>query len=288
MDLLAVAREHEQRIVDRHADPDHRGDVRDEDRHLGGLRQSPDRRARERHAPEAERERQGGRGERAEDGEQDDEHDREAGLLGRCEVPLAEVLHAGPQRLLADEVERDAVPRAVLDVEMTAQSRHCVGRLVLAAGQPHRDEGHPAVADAAKRRQRGRPRQPDSRLTPGRAAQPADGCSHRAVVRARACLDDRCELLPLRAGEGPKRGVGALRARSGNDEPAARQVVGLPQRERYGRDDRREPHRDDDRTAALHERGKHVHRALHLSFRTGRAASRPPHGYATGWLASPV
>ena len=104
------------------------------------------------------------------------------------------------------------MPRAVLDVEMTAQSRHAIGRLVLAAGQPHRDEGHPAVADAAKRRQRGRAREPDARLTRGRVAQPADGCSHGAVARARACLDDRGELLPLRAGEGPKRGVGALRA----------------------------------------------------------------------------
>ena len=59
--------------------------------------------------PSGERQRR--RGERAEDGEQDQQHDREAGRLGLGEVLLGEVLHPGPQRALADEVGRDAVLR---------------------------------------------------------------------------------------------------------------------------------------------------------------------------------
>ena len=46
---------------------------------------------------------------RAEDRQQHDQDDREAGGLGLLEVLLLEVLHAGPQRLLADDVRLDAV-----------------------------------------------------------------------------------------------------------------------------------------------------------------------------------
>ena len=44
---------------------------------------------------------------RAEDQQQHDEDDREADALGLLEVLLGEVLHAGPQGLQADEVDRD-------------------------------------------------------------------------------------------------------------------------------------------------------------------------------------
>ena len=53
------------------------------------------------HGDEAERQRQRRRGERAEDREQDQGDDREAGHLGLLEVLLRELLQARPGRGLA-------------------------------------------------------------------------------------------------------------------------------------------------------------------------------------------
>ena len=47
---------------------------------------------------------------------------------------------AGPQRALADEVGRDAVARAVADVELLAQVDGDVGRVVLVDLGPQRDD----------------------------------------------------------------------------------------------------------------------------------------------------
>ncbi len=106
--LLAVAGEDEQRVVDRHPDPDHRGHVGDEHRGAHLQRDEVDQRAGDDHADEAERQRQRRRGERAEDDEQDDRDDREASRLGLGEVLLRELLHPRPDRRLAGEVGRDA------------------------------------------------------------------------------------------------------------------------------------------------------------------------------------
>ena len=76
--LLAVAGEDEERVVDRHPDPDHRGHVGDEDRGLHLQRDEVDQGAGDDHADEAERQRQRRGGERAEDDEQDQGDDREA------------------------------------------------------------------------------------------------------------------------------------------------------------------------------------------------------------------
>ena len=151
-DLLAVAGEDEERVVDRHADADHRGDVGGEHRHVHRLGEEVDRRAGDHHAREAERQRQGRGGERAEDGEQDQQHDREAGGLRRLEVLLGEVLHAGPQRLLADEVGLGAVlGGAVADAELLAEVDGEVGGLVLVAGHVERGDRDRRLGGAALR-----------------------------------------------------------------------------------------------------------------------------------------
>ena len=82
--LLAVAGEDEERVVDGDADADHRGHVGDEDRGLHLQRDEVDQRAGDDHADEAERERQRGGGERAEDDEQDQGDDREAARPRPC------------------------------------------------------------------------------------------------------------------------------------------------------------------------------------------------------------
>ncbi len=107
-DLLAVAGDDEERVVDGDADPDHRRHVGHEDRHLHHLREAEDQRAGDQHRADAERQRQQRGGERAEDRQQDQQHDREARRLGLGEVLLGQVLHRGPQRALADQVRRDA------------------------------------------------------------------------------------------------------------------------------------------------------------------------------------
>ena len=74
-----------------------------------------------------------GRGERAEHREQDHQDDREAGALGGLEVLLGEVLHAGPERLLADEVELNLPRRPVREPELVAHVGGGVGGLVAVA-----------------------------------------------------------------------------------------------------------------------------------------------------------
>ena len=109
--LLAVAGEDEERVVDRHPDPDHRGHVGDEDRGRHLQREEVDERAGDDDADEAERQRQRGRRQRAEDDEQDQGDDREAARLGLGQVFLGELLHPRPDRRLPGKVGRDAVRR---------------------------------------------------------------------------------------------------------------------------------------------------------------------------------
>jgi hypothetical protein len=81
------------------------------------------------HAREAERQRQRRRGERAEHGEEDQQHDREAGHLGGLEVLLDQVLHAGPEGLLTDQVGLHA--GALSGEQLLAEVGGQVGQLVL-------------------------------------------------------------------------------------------------------------------------------------------------------------
>ena len=129
--LLAVAGDDEQRVVDGDADAQHRGDVGDEDRHLELLGEEEHAGAGQDHGHEPEAQRQQRRGQRAEDGQQHDEHDREARTLGLLEVLLRHVLHARPQRLLADHVHRHGHVRGLgREAEVLAQLASGVDRLV--------------------------------------------------------------------------------------------------------------------------------------------------------------
>ena len=69
-----------------------------------------------------------------------DEDDREADPLGALEVVLREVLHAGPERLLADEVWLDAAARR-RGAQLVAEVDRHVGRLVAVALDLQRHDG---------------------------------------------------------------------------------------------------------------------------------------------------
>ena len=129
--LLAIAGEDEERVVDRHPDPDHRGHVGDEDRGRHLQRDEIDEGAGDDHADEAEGERQGRGGQRAEDDEQDQRDDREAPRLGLRQILLGELLHPGPDRRLAGEVGGDPALGAA-QAEVGAQVDRRVDQLVAA------------------------------------------------------------------------------------------------------------------------------------------------------------
>ena len=131
----------------------------------------------------AQRQRRPQRG--AEDAEEDQQDDREARRLRRLEVLLGQVLHAGPQRLLADEVGCDLAARAVASAsrKSTARSASCPGcprREWTTAMEAPRD-CRAVVAAASASRARGRQRwgrrgrsaapRPCRAPAPGRAPQ---------------------------------------------------------------------------------------------------------------------
>ena len=80
----------------------------------------------------------------AEDGEQDDQDRREAGALGLREVLLLELLHAGPQRLLADHVGLHAVGD-LADLDLVAQIDGGLEDLVAGAGDGQREDDDRSV-----------------------------------------------------------------------------------------------------------------------------------------------
>ena len=131
--LLTVAGEDEQGVVDRHADPDHRGHVCDEDRHRYLQRDEVDEGAGHQHAGEAERQRQGRRRQRAEDDQEDQGDDREAGFLRLGEILLGDLLETRPD------------PGCPTRYGVTPPPR-CPGRAVLAASPRNRSTDRRTVA----------------------------------------------------------------------------------------------------------------------------------------------
>ena len=182
---------------------------------------------------EAERQRQRGRGERAEHGEQDQEHDREAGRSAASRSSLDEVLHAGPQRLLADEVWLAPRPRRPARAEVARAGRRRCPRLVLACRRP--SSGTTIGASPAGRALRA-PRRPRRQRAWGsrrrsRAAR-IDLGAHVGRRRPGAAREHHGELLALRAVEAVEVALDRLGPRAGNLEAAAREVLGLARGER--------------------------------------------------------
>ena len=70
-ELLAEAEDHQQRVVDRHAEPDERDQELDDDRDVGDVGQRPDERERGQDRARRDQQRHRDRGQRAEDEEQD-------------------------------------------------------------------------------------------------------------------------------------------------------------------------------------------------------------------------
>ena len=194
VDLLAVAREQEQRVVDGHADAEHRRHVGHEDRHRRGQRQEVDGGAGDQHRGDAEADRQQRRQHRAEDHEQHDQDRREARRLRLGEVLLLELLHARPQRRLADHVRLDAVDA------------------------PRRPAAPRAAPSRRRAPRRGRPRTPAARRAGSRSRVTSSGSAtpSTAVDGLLDAVDRRCRIVAL---EHDGERLRAARPRSGRSAP---------------------------------------------------------------------
>ena len=253
--LLAVAGEDEQRVVDRDADAEHRGHVRDEDRHLHRLREQVDDRARDRHGRDAERQRQRGGGQRAEDDEQDQQHDRQADELGLLEVALGELLHAGPQPALADDVDGHGGV-LVADAEVLAQLRGLVDRVVAARRHHERHDDDRPVGGGAL-------------LGPAHALDVLEAVALRAIerggqlARVLARVEDERQRLRLGARDLLDRLGHGQRAGARDLEAAAGEAAGLALGERRGEEQQTYPKAQDETPAARDQALEPVHGGLH-------------------------
>ncbi len=238
--LLAVAGEDEERVVDRHPDPDHRGHVGDEDRGRHLQRDEVDQRPGDDHADEAEGEGQGRRGERSEDDEQDQGDDREAPGLGLGQVLLGELLHPGPDRRLAGEVRGDPIPGGAR-VEPGAQVRGRVDQFVaaLAAAQRHERGSGPLQLGAGPSRVGSR--QGHSFDFGDRGADPVDRRGAIRPTRRPVGSQDDPDRLGASAEFVFDRSIDGRRLAAGDVEAAAREVIGLMRGDRQSDDEDHHP-----------------------------------------------
>ena len=128
LELLAEPGEHEHRVVDGDADPDHRDHRRHEDRHLGRRRDEEDRAERDDDRDDRERERQHRGDERPEERDEDDRDERRGQRLGAREVVLDDL--AGMRRRARGAEDVDP-RRAVGHLDPVGQPAADRERLVL-------------------------------------------------------------------------------------------------------------------------------------------------------------
>ena len=260
--LLAVAGEDEERVVDRHADADHRGHVGDEDRGLHLQRDEVDQRPGDDHADEAERQRQGGGGERAEDDEQDDRDDREAAGLRLGQVFLGEFLHPRPDRRLAGEVGGDASSGGAR-VEVFAQRRRRVDLAVggdLTGERQQRRAGAAQGDRGASRRARRNAHFVDAG---NRAARARNRGGLRFRGGPRLGLQQHRDIAGAVAEVALQCVADRLRLAAGNVEAAAGQVFGLARGERQSEDNDDDPARENPAATTPQNTGKLDHELPH-------------------------
>ena len=279
LDLLAVAREHEERVVDRDADADHRGHVGHEDRHLHLAREHVDQRAGDR-APRRRRARAAAPRPRASRRPRAGSAARSGSPAPRpsrgppCETSCSPAHSAPwPTRCVATgppagvpTPSRRAGPsrrRCCVVVDRRSRSGTIIGRAAPRsawASAARRAAGASAtwsVAAAAARRARA-PRAASAADAPGRGTRTAPS------VRARARVE-----VALSASATRRR----LRAR--HAEAAAGQVLGLARGERERGDQHDDPRGEHPPRGDEHERVEPEHEVLH---------GGPP--WRRRWLAS--
>ena len=264
MDLLAVASEDEEGVVDGDSHADERGQVGRDDVDVHHLRDGEDERSRHRHRSDRKRERQASGGQRSEHHQQDHEHDGQPDRLGRGEVLLQDVGCCIDERGDPDHVCDHAVA-GLSDLECLSHlGRDVRGLLVAGAGAEADDN------DTGRRRA-----QPEL-LRAGRDAhrrhvrqlclEPADGSCQRGRAGAGLCDQDRCELSLVGVREVTLDGASHdVRPGAGDVEAAPRQVLGLAQRERDRDHDDHEPQYGDQPTAPLEESRQPERCPLHRS-----------------------
>ncbi len=124
MQLLAEPADHEQRIVDREREPQHRGHVLDVDAHLHLLGDDPDQRQGGRDREPRDQERDPCGEQRREHEDEDEGGDRERHGFGADEILLGLLRRIAGERRVAAEQQLDAVA-GLLDAGLEArQQRH--------------------------------------------------------------------------------------------------------------------------------------------------------------------
>ena len=227
------------------------------------LREEVDRRAGEHDGRHAEAERQQRRGQRAEDGEQDDEDDREAGELGLLEVLLGDVLHARPQRLLADEVDGQRQVAVVLDVQVLAQVDRRVDRGVGAAGDARATCSTIGWSPAALAAAAACGSHADVRDPLDLPAWPCRPTAASAAASFLRVVEDEDQRLGLHAGEALERLGDGLGARAGHLEAAGGEVLGLLRGERHRGDDKHDPNAQNESPTTRDESLEPIHGCPH-------------------------
>jgi hypothetical protein len=214
----------------------------------------------------AERERQRGRGERAEDGQQDQRDDREADALGRREIVLGELLEPGPERGLPDEVRRDRTLRAGrrADPELLAQVGGDIDRVPVVDVDAQRDDRGARLGRGLRGLSERLRRDVDVGGARGGVAQPLDGGPVVSCGRPVVSDQDDPEQRSLRGAEvALDRVLDRVGLRAGDGEPAAGEVVGLAGGERQRGDEQDQPHDEHEAATAAEEAVQREHERQH-------------------------
>ena len=204
--------------------------------------------------------------------QQDQQHDREAGRLGRLQVLLRQVLHARPERLLAHEVRLHPVAGRRACADVLAQVHGHVGQVVALAGGGERHHGDGAAAGLAL----GGRLRPLAQLDVGRARRdPVDALDLRADVRRgrrRPLRQHHCQRLALRALEALERVIDRLGPGARHVEAPAGEVLGLPGGKGRGGEQQDQPRSEHEPATTLEESRELVHGRLHAGQRLGPEA----------------
>ena len=191
------------------------------------------------------------------------EHDREADRLGALEVLLGEVLHAGPERLLAHEVRLDADARARCRARRGGRRPCWRARSAVAVDRQRHDRDRRRRRARAWRppRRRGSARRGEAR----RRCRPTRSISRRtsAASAPRGVRARRRGTRAARPRSASRFALHDLRPRARHLEAAARQVLGLPGGERERREQHDDPGAEHEPAAPLEEAREPVHRCLH-------------------------
>jgi hypothetical protein len=152
---------------------------------------------------------------------------------------------------------------ACLRAELVTEVDREVGGLVPVAVNRERHDRDRRLCGVAPRRRRGLRGDLRVRQAGGDPLDPVHLRANGGGARSLAAREHNREVVPLRALETHDVLAHDLRLRAGHLEPAAREVLGLPRRERQGGEQKEKPGNEDEPATPLEKPCKSVHRPLH-------------------------